>query len=119
MKYFRDNETDCNCGCGLNISLEMAEKLDLIRDCWGAPLLVTSGARCRKYNASINGAPGSAHITGQAVDIVPIKPKKVSDLHKFLVENADTLDIWIEDPAYTATWAHVSIRPTATRVFKP
>ena len=35
----------------------------------GKDMVITSGARCAKYNKSIGGAPNSAHILGEAFDI--------------------------------------------------
>lgn len=46
--------------------------LDMLDDCRelaGIPFVINSAYRCRIYNASVGGAPSSAHLTGHAVDI--------------------------------------------------
>ena len=35
----------------------------------GGALTITSGYRCASHNEEVGGVPGSAHTTGQAVDI--------------------------------------------------
>lgn len=49
-----------------------AEVLQSIRDAVGVPLRVTSGYRSTSYNAKVGGSPTSAHLTGRAVDFVPV-----------------------------------------------
>jgi uncharacterized protein YcbK (DUF882 family) len=78
--YFTTGEFACKCDCGFgsvesDISPKLIEKLNIIRTLYGKPMVVTSGARCEEYNASIGGKKKSAHLphfwTGQcrAVDI--------------------------------------------------
>lgn len=47
------------------------EKLEALRTRYGRPLVVSSGARCPAYNATVSGTGETGpHTTGQAVDLV-------------------------------------------------
>ena len=65
---FTTEEFTCPCQCGFgskpeDIDRTLIDKLNLIRILIGRPLIVTSGARCAAYNASIGGKPFSAHLS--------------------------------------------------------
>lgn len=45
------------------------EVLQPIRDAWNKPIVVSSGYRCPKLNASVGGVKNSQHVLGQAADI--------------------------------------------------
>jgi len=71
-KNFTIQEFVCKCGCGADdISLELVEKLQLLRDELGTPIQVTSGVRCKSHNRAIGGSDSSSHLTtnATAVDI--------------------------------------------------
>lgn len=69
-KYFKDEDWDCPCGCGERVRPHVAHRLDLARFFSGVPYRLTSGMRCKTYNATIKGAsPTSSHTKGLAVDI--------------------------------------------------
>lgn len=56
----------CPCGCGFGANPAefnhyLMEQLDLLRELWGAPLALTSGARCLAHNAAVGGEKHSAH----------------------------------------------------------
>lgn len=116
MNYFQPKETRCKCGCGLDITAEMLVRLNDIRAVWGKPLVITSGARCVKHNATIGGAKASKHISGTAVDFAA-----TPEFKKWISDRLDLLNVWIEDPAFTPTWVHVQILPPpgTPRIFKP
>jgi uncharacterized protein YcbK (DUF882 family) len=78
---FTTEEFTCPCGCGFgskeeDISNLLINKLNMMRLLYGKPMVVTSGARCKDYNASVGGVANSAHLphywTGgcRAVDIL-------------------------------------------------
>lgn len=48
--------------------LQIANRLQVIRDILNCPLIITSGVRSEKQNAVVGGADRSAHLTGGAVD---------------------------------------------------
>lgn len=78
--YFTTKEFECKCGCGFgstekDISEKLICYLNEVRELINQPLTVTSGARCKEYNLSINGSINSAHLPNpnsnqcEAVDI--------------------------------------------------
>jgi uncharacterized protein YcbK (DUF882 family) len=67
-KNFQLVEFDCPC-CGKNdISHELIDVLQIIRDEAHAPMIITSGYRCEAHNTAIGGAPKSQHLKGLAAD---------------------------------------------------
>lgn len=68
MKYFKDEDFKCNCGCGMDVSQEVKEMADKIRETSGLPMVVNSGARCSTHNKSIGASATSSHTLGLAVD---------------------------------------------------
>ncbi len=44
-------------------------KLQRLRDLWGKPLLINSGARCAYWNQHVHGSPTSLHMLGKAADV--------------------------------------------------
>ena len=113
-------ETSCKCGCGLNVQPAFLAKLNEIRQAYGKPIVILSGARCIKHNASVGGSPKSSHIEGLAADLM-----RSSQLRAFLVANAERFNIYLEDPASTGNdeggWLHVTTRPppSRSRIFTP
>jgi hypothetical protein len=88
-----------------------------VRDC-------TSGFRTSAANSSTpNSAKRSAHMTGEAVDIMD--DKKQSLAKKITVKLLEKYDLYMEDPKYTigknTNWVHLQTRRTASgnRVFRP
>jgi len=49
----------------------LIERLDVIREKWGSPIIVTSGYRPPALNKAVRGSQTSAHLTGLAADIRP------------------------------------------------
>ena len=92
--FFKQEEFKCKCGTCTPLfipeqpdnSVEMPKprwvpysllkRLDILRSTVGEPLHVTSGYRCPKYNARVNGAKNSYHMKGLAADL--LYPKKMS-----------------------------------------
>ena len=115
-KYTALTEINCKCGCGLIPQKAMLEKFDQIREAYGKPIAITSGARCEKHNKKIGGSKNSNHVKGLAIDI-----RNTPALEEFVMKNLETLDLYIEDPKVTAQWIHVQIVPpkSGKRIFKP
>ena len=61
----------------------LAAFLDEMREAWGSGIRVTSGFRCPQLNSAVGGVQGSAHLTGNAVDLVPVNGK-LGDFEAFL-----------------------------------
>ena len=57
--------------CAYQLRHVLVEQLlDPIREAWGAPIVVSSGYRCKELNALVGGAQYSHHILGCAADII-------------------------------------------------
>ena len=72
---FSYDEVRCKCGCGnAAISIELMNKLQVIRSALGFPMVVTSGVRCKEYNIKEGGVEDSEHVPnefrpGEGIDI--------------------------------------------------
>jgi len=115
-KYISLSEATCRCGCGLVPQKAMLDKFDEIREAFGAPIIITSSARCEKHNKKIGGSKNSNHCKGLALDL-----KRTGDLEDFITKNLDFFNIWIEHVDASPTWIHVQVvRPqSGNRVFRP
>lgn len=73
MSYFSPREFECKCSrldCDAPaIDSLLVARLNLLRECWGCPIHINSGVRCREHNAAVGGAPDSLHMQGLAVDM--------------------------------------------------
>ena len=74
-KNFKPEEFRCGCkgkyctGYPTRMKVKELKHIQTIRDHYGKPMIVTSGLRCRKFNASLSGSSSdSRHMTGYAVD---------------------------------------------------
>jgi hypothetical protein len=95
--------------------------LNDLREEYGKPIIVLSGARCAEHNAKVGGAKQSAHIEGRAVDI-----ERSPALLGFCHANLEKFGLWMEDPNFTKGWIHLTDRPPpgwkpgmSVRTFKP
>lgn len=69
-KNFTSDEFLCSCGCGSEeVSPILIIELQRLRNWVGEPIYITSGVRCKAFNAKIGGHPKSAHLDGEAADI--------------------------------------------------
>lgn len=79
---------------------------------------VSSGFRPSAANSNAGGAKKSAHMSGEAIDLVDIDGKlKV----KMSLELLKKYDLYMESGEYTKTWLHLQTRPTRSgrRIFIP
>jgi len=71
-EHFNITEFHCkgtSCGCKETLhDPELSAYLQQIREHFGKPLHITSGYRCQKHNAAVNGTIDSKHTKGQAAD---------------------------------------------------
>ena len=80
-------------------------KLEMLRGVLGnKPIIINSGNRCPEENKKVEGAPNSAHLTGEAADI-RIKGIKPIDIG-LAAEKIKGLRIGI-----AKTYCHLDIRP--------
>lgn len=73
IKYFKREEFACKCGKHCDgYPVEIQEKLvklaDMVREHFGAPVIVSSGIRCKTHNAVVGGVSNSRHLYGKAMD---------------------------------------------------
>lgn len=69
IKYFKRSEFNCGCGCGFNhIDVRLVKILDMIREHFGKPIIITSGVRCVNYNKRVGGVTNSFHVKNKAAD---------------------------------------------------
>jgi uncharacterized protein YcbK (DUF882 family) len=79
-KNFSRHEFACRC-CGVaGVRQSFVERLQLLRNLIGKPIIVTSGYRCPDHNERIGGAKNSFHTQGIAADV-----KADIDLKEFFV----------------------------------
>ena len=95
MKYFREEEFNCNCGCDrLKLDPDFAKMIDEAREQAGVRFVVTSGYRCPTYNISVGGKKDSAHIHGKAADIACLtSPMRYWILYGLLKAGFDRIGI--------------------------
>ena len=78
-EHFKRKEFECNCvekglnycdGYPVDIDAQLIKNLELVREKFGKPIIITSGLRCQKYNDSLKGSiKHSKHVQGKVVDI--------------------------------------------------
>ena len=70
-EHFNRSEFSCKCGCGQDtVDAELIRVLEDLRQSLRGAIMINSGCRCERHNASEGGSPGSQHIRGKAADIV-------------------------------------------------
>lgn len=109
--------------------LILQKKMNVIREKWGSPMIVTSGVRSMELQKKIyldkgfseKDIPmGSAHLVGLACDI----SDKDGSLYTWCTENIpllEELEIFLECKDATPGWVHFQNRSpnSGNRFFKP
>jgi len=68
--HFSRYEAICKCGCGFFIKdALLIQRMELMREVLGVPMIINSWCRCRPYNTLEGGNKNSEHMDGQAADI--------------------------------------------------
>ena len=101
---------------------DLQKRVQVIRDAWGKPMIVTSGFRTVQDQARINPkVKSSAHMEGKAVDF-----KDDGSLYNFLKEDYEKKgndSLLVVNGLYmekgTDGWVHLQSRPTLNRIFIP
>lgn len=92
---------------------ELARQLQIIRDEWGAPIIISSGYRCQELNKLVGGVNSSDHTKGCACDLhtkenTKEKNKELFNLIISLVK-LKRLNLRQIIDEYGYKWIHVSI----------
>ena len=99
----------CPCGCGLdNMSVDLIRHLAQIEVWSDMTIVLTSGARCEKYNEQVLGARNSAHLRGLAADIFCASSKD-----RWKIINAANA-VGINRIGIGGTFIHLDIDPSLT-----
>lgn len=88
--YFTVGEFRCNCkkcdnkGFPVRINAKLLNALETMRKDLNKPIIVTSGLRCKNYNAEVKGNMYSKHLRGMACDVAieGVNPKVIHDYWK-------------------------------------
>ncbi len=115
----RELSDECTSEVRINAA-DLAERVSRLLDFLSRSAVVSSGFRTRTSNKEVGGAPSSAHLTGQAVDL----EDKTGSLKRAILHDAGLLgrfDLYMEHPDSTPTWCHLQSRKTASgsRIFRP
>lgn len=126
-KNFTAAELECKCGCGMLPKAELISRLQALRDIWGKPMTITSGARCKNHNTKVGGAPASKHVEGIAVDVACTNGMERYKLLRLAYHVGFTgiglhpqflhLDIRLGNEA--VTWFYFNLPENATAGFHP
>lgn len=98
------------------------DKMDLVREYFGSPIVVHVAYRPEEYNKLIGGAKNSSHVAGMACDF-HVKGVSCDEARERIIKD-NKLEEWgmrMEDlPG--SNWVHLDIRqpaPGRSRFFKP
>jgi putative chitinase len=69
-----------------NNIIKLCKELDKIREAWGHPIIITSGYRPPRVNASVGGVSNSRHLSGDAADISPLGGREILRFQSWLDE---------------------------------
>jgi hypothetical protein len=61
-KYFSDSELACNLTGEYKLSDGFGNRIDILREATGRPMLLNSAARSKEHNKNIGGHPRSLHV---------------------------------------------------------
>ena len=82
------------------------KRLDIIREAWGKPIVVTSGYRCDELNKKVGGVKNSYHTRGLAADL-----KWDAELYRFIIDNFEFDEVIRETSNGGKTkWIHIQFR---------
>lgn len=105
---------------------ELCRRLNVVREAYGKPMVVTNGYRTWAEHVALYMKLGrkppakSAHLTCQAADVWD----QDKALWTWLMQNLPLLEktgLWLEDGTTTKNWVHFQTKPPASgrRIFIP
>jgi uncharacterized protein YcbK (DUF882 family) len=115
-KHFRQAEFRCRCRrieCDApEMDKGFIQRLEALRVDWGEPLSPSSGARCKEWNARVNGAEHSRHLTGHAADfnfkdhVIVRKFVALAEKHGFNGIGTGKILVHLDDRDTPARWTY-------------
>lgn len=69
-EHFNSGEFECPCCEKVHVDPRLISLLENARTLYHHPITISSGFRCPAHNAEVGGLPNSAHLTGEAADII-------------------------------------------------
>jgi len=109
-KYFKLSEFDSpdRPGSGELMEHEVVQALDIARDIYGYPMVISSGFRSVEHNREVGGSPKSSHLLGWAADIA------VSNSHRRYLLVEALLDAGFTRLGISEDFVHVDMDPNKT-----
>lgn len=97
--------------------------LDMVREDWGAAIVVSSGFRNKIVNAAVGGVKNSGHLTGLAADLLPLDMSRYDEFKEFLKDWFTThteidFDQLIEESSGNSKWCHLSLNGSRRQIFE-
>ncbi|MFC1885239.1 D-Ala-D-Ala carboxypeptidase family metallohydrolase [Thermodesulfobacteriota bacterium] len=110
-KHFKREEFACHDACGFDtVDSELLAVLEDVRAFFDAPVIVTSGCRCRVQNEKIHGSKNSQHVFGKAADIKVMAVPSSDVAHYLERKYPDRYGI-----GRYKTWTHIDVRSGPAR----
>ena len=116
-KNFSRDELACKCGCGFCPTFDAIKTLQEFRDFVNKPIIVTSGARCRSWNAKQGGSSNSYHTKGLAFDF-HIKGVSLVELYALLLKFRKFKHIGVY-PRWNNPGCHADISNMTNHFYSP
>lgn len=109
-KYFKLSEFDSpdRPNSGELMEHEVVQALDIARDIYGYPMVISSGFRSVEHNRAVGGSPKSSHLLGWAADIAVSNSRR-----RFLLVEA-LLDAGFHRLGISEEFIHVDLDPNKT-----
>ena len=109
-KWFKLSAVDApdRPGSGELMEHEVVQALDIARDIYGYPMIISSGFRSIEANRACGGSPKSSHLLGWAVDIAITNSRR-----RFLLLEA-LLDAGFNRIGVSEDFIHVDMDPNKT-----
>ena len=77
---FNSREFECPGSKKHKISIDLVDRLQILRENYGKSITITSGYRSKEHNAKVGGVENSQHVLGKAVDLTGKDLDKLYDL---------------------------------------
>jgi uncharacterized protein YcbK (DUF882 family) len=109
--YFKRAEFACQCKCGFDVvDAELVQVLELLREYFNKPVVITSAARCEAHNKRVGGSERSKHRLGVAADIVVVDTP-TDEVYAYLTDTyPDTYGI-----GHYPHFTHIDVRKQKAR----